>query len=186
MGGTTIRIAVAAALGVALVGGRDAGPAAVGALYLAAVTVPLAVVDAREKRLPNALVVPGYGFVAVGIAWSWLARGSPPGAALLCVVCAFALLGALASGGGIGMGDVKLAGVLAGALAALVAERAPPGDAAGAAGAASAVGVWFVASFAAAGLAGAAELSAGSRGRAAEIPLGPLLLSSFWAVAVLW
>ncbi|AAT89451.1 hypothetical protein Lxx16820 [Leifsonia xyli subsp. xyli str. CTCB07] len=66
-------------LGVALLLLRNAGPAAVGSLYLAAVTVPLVAADVRERRLPNALVLPGYVFLVVGVVWDGLARGSPRG-----------------------------------------------------------------------------------------------------------
>jgi len=125
MGKKKVRIAAAAALGVPLLLVRDAGPAAVGSLYLAAVTVPLVVADVRERRLPNALVLPGYGFLVVGVVWDGLARGSPPWGPLALAAGVLALVGALALGGGIGMGDAKLAGLLVGALTALVGVGEP-------------------------------------------------------------
>ena len=179
MGEQSIRIAVAVVLGVALVGVRDAGPAVIGALYVAAVTVSLAVVDARERRLPNAVVLPGYAFAAVGLLWGWLARGDPPWIALGCGLGVLALVGVLSAGGGLGMGDVKLAGLLAIALAAVVVGRGPPGEAAGA------VLVWVVAACAVAAVAGVAEVWMGA-GAGAEIALGPILLGSFWTVTLVW
>lgn len=187
MGGTPIRIALAAGLGVALLGARDAGPAAVGALYVAAVTVALVQYDLRERRLPDALVLPGFAFVAVGAVWS--ALGGTGG---LAVIVAPAVCGpgvllvflVLASGGGLGMGDVKLAVLLGSALAAVVAERAPP------AAVAVTVAVWVVASLVLGGLTAGIVLSTrraapGAAHRpSAELPFGPVLLAAFWVVAL--
>ncbi len=186
MGETTIRIALAAGLGVALLGARDAGPAAVGALYVAAATAALVQYDLRQRRLPDALVLPGFAFVAVGAVWSALSGEGGPGVVVTPVLCGLGVLVAflvLASGGGLGMGDVKLAALLAAALAALVVERGPP-----AGEAAAAVATWVVASL---GLGGvAAGMMLGSRatpvGTPAELPFGPVLLVTFWAVALGW
>jgi leader peptidase (prepilin peptidase) / N-methyltransferase len=199
MGETPIRIALAAGLGVALLGARDAGPAAVGTLYVAAVTVALVQYDLREQRLPDALVLPGFAFVGLGAAWSSSSGGGPI-VVLAAVLSALGVLGVflvLASGGGLGMGDVKLAAVLAAALAALVAERAPP-EGEPVAAVVGAVGALVVGSLVlgalAAGIvvrsrgAGAAraERTVGADGPAAELPFGPVLLAVFWAVALGW
>lgn len=199
MGETTIRIALAAGLGVALLGARDAGPAAVGALYVAAVTAALVQYDLRERRLPNSLVLPGLAFVAVGAAWSALGGGRGPDVVVAAVVCALGVLVAflvLASGGGLGMGDVKLAVLLGAALAALVAERGPPGGQAGTPGAGatladagSAVIAWVVTSLVLGGLAAGVMLASGAGrpdGAPAELPFGPVLLLTFWTVALAW
>ncbi|WP_434318009.1 prepilin peptidase [Leifsonia sp. P73] len=180
----TIRIVVAVGLSVALLGAGDAGPAAIGALYVAAVTAPLVQYDVRELRLPDALVVPGAAFVVVGAVWSSLRPGGWPVAvaALGCGVAALVGFAVLASGGGLGMGDVKLAAVLAGALAALVAERGPPlGEVV------AVVGCWVVVTF----LAGVAVAWAVAGGRgsrrllSAELPFGPVLLGTFWGFVLL-
>ncbi|WP_426624723.1 prepilin peptidase [Leifsonia sp. McL0607] len=186
MGVTTIRIALAAGLSVALLGAQDAGPAAVGALYVAAVTAALVRYDLRERRLPNALVLPGLAFVAVGAVWSVLSGAGGIALVVAAALCSLGVLLAflvLACGGGLGMGDVKLAALLASALAALVAERGPPGEAV------AAVAAWVVASLVLGGLA--AGMLLGSRvgttlGGPVELPFGPVLLVTFWAVALGW
>ncbi|MCI0156074.1 prepilin peptidase [Leifsonia shinshuensis] len=211
MGETPIRIALAAGLGVALLGARDAGPAAVGTLYVAAVTAALVQYDLRERRLPDALVLPGVAFVGVGAVWSALSGGGP----IVMVAAALGGLGVLAvflvlaSGGGLGMGDVKLAAVLAAALAALVTERAPPEaePAAAVLGAVCSlvVGSLVLGALAAgivvrsrgagrgAGAAGAGRAEGTARGKGAhrpaiadDLPFGPVLLAVFWAVALGW
>ncbi len=200
MGETPIRIALAAGLGVALLGARDAGPAAVGTLYVAAVTAALVQYDLRERRLPDALVLPGFAFVGVGAAWSSSSGGGGPIVFLTAMLSGLAVLGVflvLASGGGLGMGDVKLAAVLAAALAALVAERAPP-EGEPVAAVAGAVGALVVGSLVlgalAAGIvvrsrgtgAARAERTVGADAPAADLPFGPVLLAVFWAVALGW
>lgn len=200
MGETPIRIALAAGLGVALLGARDAGPAAVGTLYIAAVTAALVQYDLRERRLPDALVLPGFAFVGVGAAWSSSSGGGGPLVLAIAALSGLAVLGVflvLGSGGGLGMGDVKLAAVLAAALAALVVERAPP-EGEPAASAVGAVGALVVGSLVlgalAAGIvvrnrgtgAAGAEWTVGAGGPAAELPFGPVLLVVFWAVALGW
>jgi leader peptidase (prepilin peptidase)/N-methyltransferase len=75
----------------------------------------LAVVDAREHRLPNAIVLPLYAAVSVlliaqAIATADLGRLLTAAIAGMLGFLAFFLLGL---GGGVGFGDVKLAGVLA-------------------------------------------------------------------------
>lgn len=207
MGETTIRIALAAGLGVALLGAHDAGPAAVGALYVAAVTAALVQHDLSERRLPNALVLPGLGFVVVGAVWSALSGVgglgglSVPAATVACATGVLAAFLVLASGEGLGMGDVKLATLLAAALAALVAERTPPaigeaseaavpaGAAAAVAAAVVAVAVWVVASLVLGGIA-AGMMVGSTAGKPAavadELPFGPVLLVTFWTIALGW
>lgn len=185
MGGTTIRIVVAAGLTVALLGARGAGPAAIGALYVAAVTAALVEHDLRELRLPDGLVLPGAWFAVLGAVWGSL-RGdygwAVAAAAVLCGLGALAGFAVLASGGGLGMGDVKLAAVLAAALAAVVADRGPPvGDIV------VVVGSWVIVTF----VGGAVLASAAFRGRApgrplrVELPFGPVLLGTFWGFVLL-
>ncbi|MFC7406170.1 prepilin peptidase [Georgenia alba] len=110
-------VAVAAAGAAAL--GLRSEPVAVlvaGAL-LAGVAVVLALVDARTHRLPDRLVITAYVVTAVPLLVG-AAVGSPGlpvvgGAALAGVVTAACFLGlGLARVGGLGLGDVKLSGVL--------------------------------------------------------------------------
>lgn len=85
-------------------------PAILGSLYLFAVAWPLSVIDIREKRLPNRLVVPALpitflGYLVTAILSSeWNALIS----AFICAVLAFGL-GLMANRfASLGMGDVKL------------------------------------------------------------------------------
>ena len=85
-------------------------------LYLAAVSVSLAMIDLDTQTLPNRIVLPAYPVTAVLLAAAALLAGEPDrilgalvgGAALFGVY----LLLALAYPAGMGLGDVKLAGVL--------------------------------------------------------------------------
>jgi leader peptidase (prepilin peptidase)/N-methyltransferase len=85
-------------------------------LYLAAISLALAIIDTEHQRLPNRIVVPSYA-VAVALLgaasvltgdWSGLVRTLIGGAALF--VFYFGI--AFAYPKGMGFGDVKLAGVL--------------------------------------------------------------------------
>lgn len=88
-------------------------------LYLAAVAVALALIDLDVHRLPDAIVLPSYlvGAALLVLAswnpggasdWGALVRAAIGGAALLV----FYFAAALAYPAGMGLGDVKLAGVL--------------------------------------------------------------------------
>ncbi len=85
-------------------------------LYLAAISVALALIDLDTRRLPNAIVMPAYLVGTVLLASSSVLAadfGSLLGAAVGCVALGVAyLLMAVISPGGMGFGDVKLAGVL--------------------------------------------------------------------------
>jgi leader peptidase (prepilin peptidase)/N-methyltransferase len=174
-----IRLTVAAVLGVVLVGARGAGPAVIGCAYVAAVTASLWLIDVRSRRLPNALVLPGFAFALVGLVWQALARGSPEVllAPLLCGAAVGAAMLALASGGGLGMGDVKLATLLAVALTGAVAPES---------GLAAAVLAFLGGAFLAGGAAGFAQVIHASDGAREEVPFGPVLLAAWWTVVVLW
>jgi leader peptidase (prepilin peptidase)/N-methyltransferase len=89
------------------------------ALYLTAVAVALALIDLDVHRLPDAIVLPSYPVLAALLAlaswnpggvsdWGALLRAGLGGAGLL----AFYLAAALIYPAGMGLGDVKLAGVL--------------------------------------------------------------------------
>lgn len=85
-------------------------------LYLAAITVALAVIDLDVHRLPNSIVLPSYVVAALLLLpavaadrdWSSAGRGLLAMAALWSFYFALAWL----YPGGMGFGDVKLAGLL--------------------------------------------------------------------------
>ncbi len=85
-------------------------------LYLAAISIALALIDLDVQRLPDAIVLPSYAVGIVLLGASALLAGEP--AALVTagigMVSAFVLylVLALVRPGGMGMGDVKLAGVI--------------------------------------------------------------------------
>lgn len=85
-------------------------------LYLAAVSIALALIDLDSHRLPNAIVLPSYLVGAVLLGSAALAGGDYEallrGAIGMAVLWVAYLLMALAYPGGMGFGDVKLAGVL--------------------------------------------------------------------------
>lgn len=89
-----------------------AGPALFAAAGLAAVTPALVRVDLAEHRLPNRLVGFAAAALAPALAWRWLLEGAFPSGPLLAGAVAGLAYLVLAIGGGMGMGDVKLAAVL--------------------------------------------------------------------------
>jgi leader peptidase (prepilin peptidase)/N-methyltransferase len=138
-------------------------------LYLAAISVALAIIDIEKHRLPNAIVLPGYavGAVLLGTAallesdWVGLVRMAA-GAGILFV---FYFLLAFISPRGMGMGDVKLAGVLGLFLGSLGWGQLAVG-----AGAAFVLG----------GLFSIILLITKRAGRKSGIPFGPWMLLGAW------
>jgi leader peptidase (prepilin peptidase)/N-methyltransferase len=110
---TALLFAVVTAGCLAGAGGLWAIPAA---LYLVAIGVALTFIDLDTHRLPNAIVLPAYPVSLVLLAlaaagtgdWPALLRAALGGVAMF----AFYLVLALAAPRGMGLGDVKLAGVL--------------------------------------------------------------------------
>jgi leader peptidase (prepilin peptidase)/N-methyltransferase len=98
-------------------------PAMVGAalvlvafLYLAAVSVALSLIDIDVRRLPNAIVLPSYIVAAVLFGAAGILTGDYAGLlraaiAMAALVVAYFLM-AIVKRGGMGLGDVKLAGVI--------------------------------------------------------------------------
>jgi leader peptidase (prepilin peptidase)/N-methyltransferase len=82
-------------------------------LWLAGVGVTLAVIDIETLRLPDRLTLPSYpvGLVLLAIPADWSALGRAVLAAPITGGAAF-LLALLAPRGGLGLGDVKLLGLL--------------------------------------------------------------------------
>ncbi|MEO5535495.1 MAG: A24 family peptidase [Pseudolysinimonas sp.] len=86
--------------------------AAIPALYIAAVAPELTRFDLTQHRLPNRLVVPGLIVGVLAGAGSWATTGHPRLVPLIAGAAYGGVLFVLAIGGGMGMGDVKLAAVL--------------------------------------------------------------------------
>jgi len=151
----------------------DSGVALVLALvayfYLAAVSVALALIDLDTQRLPNTLVLPGYVIGAVLLTASSFFAGdfaslvsAAIGGASLFVAY---LLMAVAYPGGMGFGDVKLAGVLGLFLGWL------------------GFGPLLVGAFAAfllGGIFSVALILVRRAGRKSGIPFGPWMLAGAW------
>lgn len=85
-------------------------------LFVATIGVALATIDLRHRRLPNAVVMPALGVVALLVVAAAVA-GADGGAAIRALVGAallfvLYLVLALINPSGLGMGDVKLAALL--------------------------------------------------------------------------
>jgi len=138
--------------------------------YVAAVTGPLIVIDVRSRRLPNRLVLPGYVVAAATLVAVSVSQGTIPLTSLVSSASYVLFLFALSFAGGMGMGDVKLAGVL--------------GSAAGLAGPSAAVLSPLLA-FGLGGLASAVILTTHRGTRGTRIPFGPFMLIGFWIAVAL-
>ena len=138
--------------------------------YIAAVTVPLIVIDLRFRRLPNLLVLPGYLVALCTLTAVSLTAGAVPVTAMVSAGAYGLFLFALSYAGGMGMGDVKLAGVL-GAAAGLVGP--------------SAAVLSPLLAFGLGGLVSAVILLTHRGTRATRIPFGPFMLVGFWGAIAL-
>ena len=138
-------------------------------LYLMAVTVALALIDLDTHRLPDRIVLPAYVVLAVLLTatsavtgdWWALLRASVGAASLFVVYLGLAL----AVPGGMGLGDVKLAGVLGLVLAYLGWGPLAVG----------AFGGFALGAIFAIGLVAARRARRGS-----GIPFGPWMLAGAW------
>jgi len=157
-------VSVLAVLGLVTAGPE---PRMLPILYLAIVTPVLCATDVLRRRLPNRLVLPGYLVAAAGVLGQWWLTGELPVVALVSGSAYFAFLLVLGLAGGMGMGDVKLAGVL--------------GTAAGLIGGVTAV----ITPSAAFVLGGIAAVVALRQGRGSGIPFGPFMLAGFWIAVAL-
>jgi leader peptidase (prepilin peptidase) / N-methyltransferase len=143
-------------------------------LYLAAISVALAAIDIRIHRLPNAIVLPSYPVAASLLTVPALAVGETVG--LLRALAGMVALGgfflalALIHPAGMGVGDVKLAGLLGMYLAWLGWSQLVVGA--------------FLA-FLAGGLFGIAALTMRRAHRRSRIPFGPFMLLGSWAAILL-
>ncbi|MDN4643473.1 prepilin peptidase [Arthrobacter sp. PsM3] len=151
----------------------------VGFLYLAAVSVALGLIDLDTLRLPDAIVLPGYLVGAALFAAASIISGDysallSAGVGMASLWTAYLLM-ALAYPGGMGFGDVKLAGLLGMFLGW------------------TGWGPLVVGAFAAFLLGGVYSLillAAGKAGRKSGIPFGPWMLAGAWigilAGTLLW
>lgn len=134
-------------------------------LYLAAVSIALALIDLDVQRLPDAIVLPSYLVGGVLLAGASLLDGNPDqilrAAIGMAALYALYFVLALVYPGGMGFGDVKLAGVLGMYLAWL--------------GWAELVVGAFLA-FLLGGVVGGALMAANRAGRKTRIPFGPFML----------
>lgn len=152
----------------AIAGGVTGTLVLVAYLYLVAISIALALIDLDTRRLPNVLVLPMYvvggalftAAAAVSGLWQHLASA---GIGLAGMGLCYLLL-AIARPGGMGMGDVKLAGALGLFLGWLGPETL-------------AVGV--IAGFLLGGGAGLVLLLRGA-GRRSALAFGPWLLAGAW------
>jgi leader peptidase (prepilin peptidase)/N-methyltransferase len=144
-------------------------PALPAFLYLAAISIALALIDLDVRRLPDAIVLPSYPVAVVLLAvpvlagrdWEVGPRAAAGAGAL------FLLYGVLwfIRPDGMGLGDVKLAGVLGLYLGYLSWAHLAVGGFAG---------------FLLGGVVGAALMAAGRAGRKSKIPYGPFMLAGAW------
>lgn len=139
-------------------------------------SIALAVIDAREKLLPNRIVFPLYGVGVVGLAlaawlehrWTALVISLVAGAALYVIFYGIAMFGPL------GFGDVKLAGVLGLFLGWLGIPVVYAGILLGT----------FAAAFVAVGVI-VVRRARGLDWRGYELSYGPYLLAGSWAAILL-
>jgi leader peptidase (prepilin peptidase)/N-methyltransferase len=142
-------------------------------LYLAAVSVVLALIDIDTHTLPNAIVLPSY-VVGVGLFVAAAALTADFQALITAAIGLVALFGlylamALVYPGGMGLGDVKLAGLLGLFLGYL------------------GLGPLVVGAFAAfllGGLFALALVALRRAGRKSGIPFGPWMLAGAWVGVV--
>jgi leader peptidase (prepilin peptidase) / N-methyltransferase len=152
----------------ALAGWRFADQPLLLAAYLAfaGLAVALALIDLDVRRLPNVLVLPAYpvlaALLALGVGGQSLLRAAT-GAVLLF---GFFLAVAVAARGGIGFGDVKLAGVVGGMTAAV------------------SWGAFLVSAFGCfllGAIAGVLLMLGRRAHRKTAVPFGPFMLVAAWA-----
>jgi leader peptidase (prepilin peptidase)/N-methyltransferase len=138
-------------------------------LVLAAVSITLSAIDLELRRLPNPIVLTGFVAGVLLLVPAILLRGEPGHLVSAAVGAAasfvFYLLLALVGRGGMGMGDVKLAGVLGLYLGALGWAQL-------------AVGV--AAAFAVGAIAGAIVLIMRRSVKDRSLPFGPWMFVGAW------
>ena len=143
--------------------------------YLAAAGAVLAVIDARQRRLPDRLTLPSYpvALALLGVAALLLPGGGHQFLGALAgmgIALAFFLLQAVLYPAGLGWGDVKLAGILGLYLGWLGLTPLAAG---------------LFLGYLLAGTTGLALIVAGRAGRKTQLPFGPFLLAGALAAIAL-
>ncbi|MDT4894433.1 MAG: leader peptidase (prepilin peptidase) / N-methyltransferase [Pseudonocardiales bacterium] len=136
-------------------------------LYFAAIGVALTMIDIDHKRLPNAIVLPSYAVLGVALLgatvadgdWWALARAGIGAAVLFAFYFAIAFAYPL----GMGLGDVKLAGLI-GAVLAYLSWRA--------------LAVGAFGGFVLGSVGGVLLIALGRGGRKSQIPFGPYMIAA--------
>ncbi|HEX5224038.1 MAG TPA: prepilin peptidase [Solirubrobacteraceae bacterium] len=103
--------ALTAALCVGAVLAHDTAVGVVLSLLTILVVVPVALIDLEHRIIPNRITLPG-AVLALGLGLALDPGGEPTRLIAGAAAGGFLLLAALAYPGGMGMGDVKLAGLL--------------------------------------------------------------------------
>ena len=138
-------------------------------LYFAAISIALAAIDLDTHRLPNVIVMPSYAVLAILLGAAAIATGDLVGAARAAagagILFGGYLLLAFISPRGMGMGDVKLAGVI-GLMLGWFGW--------------SALVVGTLAAFLLGALVGVALIVARRASRSTGIPFGPWMLGAAW------
>ena len=138
-------------------------------LYLVAISIALAAIDLDAHRLPNSIVLPAYLVGAVALSAAAMLTGDiesfARAAAGAGILFAFYLALALIAPRGMGMGDVKLAGVLGLFLGWFGWD---------------ALAVGALAAFLLGGLYGVILILARRARRTTGIPFGPWMLAGAW------
>lgn len=135
--------------------------------YVVAVSIPLTVVDIREHRLPNKLVVPGIVLAVLCGVLQLVLSGWRDFMPLVCGAGYFALMFVFSMIGGLGMGDVKLAALLGASTGFIGVE---------------AVVICVALAFFSGGAVALVLWLFKRRGR---IPFGPFMLLGWWGVVAL-
>lgn len=143
-------------------------------LYLASVSVPLALIDLRVHRLPNSLTLSAYPATATLLALPAAAGGDWPGygramAAAAALLAFYAVLHVI-NPAGMGLGDVKLSAPLGALLGWLSWATLLRGALAG---------------FLLAAVIGVALMLAKRAGRKSALPFGPFMLAGAWLAILL-
>jgi len=138
-------------------------------LWFAGIAIALTAIDLDTHRLPDRIVLPSYAVLAALLGTAALLTGDGEGAARAAagagILFAFYLALALISPRGMGMGDVKLAGVI-GLMLGWVGWAA--------------LAVGALAAFLLGGLAAVALILARRARRTTGIPFGPWMLGGAW------
>ncbi|MEN9620705.1 MAG: hypothetical protein RL499_898 [Actinomycetota bacterium] len=143
-------------------------------LFFASISIALTAIDLDTHRLPDAIVLPAYAVLGVLLAGAAIATGDLESAARAAAGAGILFTGymalALISPRGMGMGDVKLAGVIGLVLGWFGWPT---------------LAVGTLAAFLLGGLVSVVLILARRASRNTGIPFGPWMLSGAW-VGILW